>query len=201
MEGKCPVCRTNEQALRLRNNWAVEELVRVWRGLRGELLGVAKEMVAQSESRMDGKREGDAEGVRERPRKKRKAEDGNAHGQWNGEVEGGRTTRSKSRRTEPLARTNSVTKVHVIEDSEDEAFEDMDADADEDVEFTPELDETLRRARRQKTPELKDGLVACPMCSRRMKEEAVFSHLDRCTGEAEASPAPALASRRSAVRR
>ena len=28
-----------------------------------------------------------------------------------------------------------------------------------------------------------DGLVKCPICSRRMKEEAVYSHLDQCDGE------------------
>jgi len=28
-----------------------------------------------------------------------------------------------------------------------------------------------------------DGLVACPLCGRRMIEEAVFNHLDKCTGE------------------
>ena len=28
-----------------------------------------------------------------------------------------------------------------------------------------------------------DGLVACPSCGRRMKEENVFSHLDTCSGE------------------
>lgn len=31
-----------------------------------------------------------------------------------------------------------------------------------------------------------DGLVACPICSRRMKNEAVFVHLDTCNGD----PAP-----------
>ncbi|KAL1961129.1 hypothetical protein VTO42DRAFT_3074 [Malbranchea cinnamomea] len=30
-----------------------------------------------------------------------------------------------------------------------------------------------------------DGLVACPICGRRMKNEAVFHHLDRCTGPSE----------------
>ncbi|KAL4733263.1 Postreplication repair E3 ubiquitin-protein ligase rad18 [Aspergillus similis] len=30
-----------------------------------------------------------------------------------------------------------------------------------------------------------DGLVPCPVCGRRMKEEAVFRHLDSCTGSAE----------------
>jgi E3 ubiquitin-protein ligase RAD18 len=32
---------------------------------------------------------------------------------------------------------------------------------------------------------LDDGLVECPMCSRRMKEEQVFPHLDHCDGEPE----------------
>ncbi|KAK7608184.1 DNA repair protein rad18 [Phyllosticta paracitricarpa] len=34
-------------------------------------------------------------------------------------------------------------------------------------------------------PEPNDGLVACPMCKQRMKEEAVFPHLDHCTGPPE----------------
>ncbi|KAK7538322.1 uncharacterized protein J3D65DRAFT_569733, partial [Phyllosticta citribraziliensis] len=37
----------------------------------------------------------------------------------------------------------------------------------------------------EEDPEPNDGLVACPMCKQRMKEEAVFPHLDHCTGPAE----------------
>ncbi|TKA64046.1 hypothetical protein B0A49_09368, partial [Cryomyces minteri] len=32
-----------------------------------------------------------------------------------------------------------------------------------------------------------DGLVPCPMCKSRMKEESVFLHLDHCTGQWEQS--------------
>ncbi|KAK5157252.1 hypothetical protein LTR04_005433, partial [Oleoguttula sp. CCFEE 6159] len=32
-----------------------------------------------------------------------------------------------------------------------------------------------------------DGLVPCPMCKSRMKEESVFPHLDHCTGKEEQS--------------
>ena len=40
---------------------------------------------------------------------------------------------------------------------------------------------------------LDDGMVACPICNRRMKNEAVFPHLDKCTGPQEAQqPAPSL---------
>jgi len=35
----------------------------------------------------------------------------------------------------------------------------------------------------QEMPESDDGLVSCPMCGQRMKEETVFGHLDRCDGE------------------
>ncbi|KAJ5159640.1 Postreplication repair E3 ubiquitin-protein ligase rad18 [Penicillium canariense] len=35
-----------------------------------------------------------------------------------------------------------------------------------------------------------DGLVACPICDRRMKIEAVNAHLDRCTKDASPAPAP-----------
>lgn len=31
--------------------------------------------------------------------------------------------------------------------------------------------------------ESEDGLVPCPMCGKRMKEESVFAHLDRCEDE------------------
>ncbi|KAI9800313.1 MAG: E3 ubiquitin-protein ligase rad18 [Piccolia ochrophora] len=34
-----------------------------------------------------------------------------------------------------------------------------------------------------------DGLVACPMCGRRMKEESVYTHIDRCDGERNQKPA------------
>lgn len=32
-----------------------------------------------------------------------------------------------------------------------------------------------------------DGLVACPICGKRMKDELVFSHLDRCEGDTTAN--------------
>lgn len=35
-----------------------------------------------------------------------------------------------------------------------------------------------------------DGLVGCPLCGTRMKEEAVFSHLDRCDGSKVTAPKP-----------
>ena len=58
----------------------------------------------------------------------------------------------------------------VILDSEDDEIDDWQPE--------PELE----------PEEPKDGLVACPMCNRRMKEELVFSHLDRCTADNDDNP-------------
>ena len=51
----------------------------------------------------------------------------------------------------------------------------LDSEDDGDASYTP--------AQYKSPPEPDDGLVACPMCNKRMKEEAVFPHLDRCDGK------------------
>lgn len=44
-------------------------------------------------------------------------------------------------------------------------------------------DDTYLPGRTPEPTEPEDGLVACPMCNVRMKEETVFTHLDRCDGK------------------
>jgi E3 ubiquitin-protein ligase RAD18 len=96
--------------------------------------------------------------------------------------EGGRTTRSKSRRT--VASQSSQQDAIEVEDS------------DEDGSFELEKPQD-------------DGLVACPLgCGKRMKIEAVEPHLDRCEDEKEAekrkaksrTPLGGLSSSRSSQR-
>lgn len=131
-DGKCPACRTADQASKLRNNWALQEVVAAFVGAREDALGVAKQA-------QEGPRVG----------KRKRAEE---------EVQT-RTTRSKSRR---IARSGSQHDSIEIEDSV----------ADEE-EYKPEL-----------TPPPRDGLVECPLdCGKRMKEEEVFAHLDKCETE------------------
>jgi E3 ubiquitin-protein ligase RAD18 len=73
---------------------------------------------------------------------------------------GGRTTRSKSRRT--VASQSSQQELIEVDDS------------DEDGSFEPEKPKD-------------DGLIECPLgCGKRMKIEAVEPHLDRCEDEKEA---------------
>ncbi|RAL04175.1 E3 ubiquitin-protein ligase RAD18 [Aspergillus ibericus CBS 121593] len=139
-EGKCPACRSSDQELKLRRNWAVQELVEAFQNARPSVLGLAKKANTPENGTSDGDSEGPAS-------KKRKVE----------VVEGPAATASDGVRTRSQTRgvgsQEDPVAIEVIEDSNDE-------------EYVPE-----------------DGLVACPICSRRMKNEAVFRHLDTCTGE------------------
>lgn len=93
--------------------------------------------------------------------------------------EGVRKTRSQSRMAE-----ETYNETFVVEDSQDEDYEDHESE----LEPEPEPSMPLHFKHfliLSLTLLLDDGLVACPMCSRRMKNEAVFSHLDACTGPAE----------------
>ncbi|GIJ89347.1 e3 ubiquitin-protein ligase rad18 [Aspergillus pseudoviridinutans] len=141
-EGKCPACRSSDQELKLRRNWAVQELVEAFQNARPSMLELAREA---ANSRLDGEY---TTGQPATKKRKVDQEDGpDASG-----PEGVRT-RSQSRRG------NSQAEPVVVDAIED----------DQDEENIPE-----------------DGLVACPICRRRMKNEAVFQHLDICTGD----PAP-----------
>ncbi|EAW14522.1 E3 ubiquitin-protein ligase RAD18 [Aspergillus clavatus NRRL 1] len=138
-EGKCPACRSSDQELKLRRNWAVQELVEAFQNARPSVLELARKA---ANSRLD------EEECTELPAAKKRKVDQEA-GSGLGASEGVRT-RSQSRRGNSQA---EPVLLDVIEDDQDE-------------EYIPE-----------------DGLVACPICGRRMKNEAVFPHLDTCTGD------------------
>jgi len=67
-DGKCPACRANDQELKLRPNWAIEELVGAFTGTRKELLEVARRQAEDISPKR--KREEEAE-LEESPVKKR----------------------------------------------------------------------------------------------------------------------------------
>lgn len=85
-----------------------------------------------------------------------------------------------ARRTRSSQRQNGTTQnlpseaVVIALDSED--------DGNEEVPLEPE-------------PKSNDGLVACPMCGKRMIEEAVFNHLDKCTGSNQPGRTPSFPTR------
>ncbi|EME78596.1 uncharacterized protein MYCFIDRAFT_205100 [Pseudocercospora fijiensis CIRAD86] len=147
-DGKCPVCRASDQASKLRNNWAIQEVVATFINARPKALELAR------------KAQQDIEHPKRKGKRKRTAVDDSDE-----VVEGetlGRTTRSKSRR---MANPQS---------SQPEAIEIEDSEDGGDESFQPDA-EPERPA---------DGLVACPLgCGKRMKEEEVFNHLDKCEDE------------------
>ncbi len=152
-DGKCPICRAEEQEIRLRRNWTVQELVDSFRAARPSLLQLAQNVAA-----------GDADDGTKIM--KRKLSDTGL------EVDGGsrwvhaRKTRSQSRRSAD-SQTQEIT---VIEDDED------------DVDYQPGLNVYSRTVFDSNSLYIEDGFAACPICGQRMKEQDVYQHLDVCQG-------------------
>jgi E3 ubiquitin-protein ligase RAD18 len=146
-DGRCPACREQDQASKLRRNWAVQEVVDAYQGARAQALDTARKA-----------KEAEAEGNGASRRRKRKWHDPGASQERPSKSP--RQTRSRSRRSANATASQEA----IILDSEDED-EDMEIDEQE-VEEDP----------------VDDGLVPCPMCGTRMKEESMWSHLDRCDG-------------------
>ncbi|KAG8627686.1 hypothetical protein KVT40_003559 [Elsinoe batatas] len=137
-DGKCPTCRTSDQASKLRQNWAIDDVVATFKAARPDAFKLA----------MERKEEEDE--VAARPAKRRRIQG-----------EGTHTPPSSQRQTRSRTKTQPHATAEVLVVDNDEG----DGDYEE-----------------EKEPE--DGLVACPICGGRMKEETVFAHTDICDGTA-----------------
>jgi E3 ubiquitin-protein ligase RAD18 len=141
VDGKCPACRANDQASKLRRNWALEEVVGAFKTARPVALEIATK----------DKKEKEEAPTRSNKRKRTERHSG-------GSDLTVRTTRSQSKRTQqPNTQPTTF---------------DGPADDGSDAEYT---ENGGTQPERQQTPE--DGLVACPICQSRMKEEVVFNHI------------------------
>ncbi|KIW64739.1 DNA repair protein rad18 [Phialophora macrospora] len=183
-EGRCPACRESDQEVKLRRNWAVEELVTNFKASRKGILAFATAAAEKPRQQQD-----DAE--EQRPSKRRKVEV--APATTNGEQR--RSTRSQSRKSQHIGPAPApVTQEVVIEDSEDD-------DEGSEFEDSENNNQSPHFATANGTPESPAGLVECPCCGRRVKEALINSHLDRCiqgdsstpaeAGVSSSSPAPA----------
>jgi len=149
-DGKCPTCRTADQELRLRRNWVLEETVQAFKDTRPALIGFSEELrLAHKQVNNRGtKRKIDEFNGQDDTAK---LEQGNSK----------RKTRSQSRRS-----PEKQPKIpRQIQDSED------DEDHEPGISSTYFVEEPAKC-----WPD--DGLTACPICNKRMKEEEVFPHLD-----------------------
>ncbi|EXJ56134.1 hypothetical protein A1O7_09065 [Cladophialophora yegresii CBS 114405] len=182
-EGRCPACRESDQEIKLRRNWAVEELVANFTASRKSILAFAAAAAEKAQQQQQ-------DGVeQQRPSKRRKVEV--APTTTNGTER--RSTRSQSRKSQQNAPAQAAAQEVVIGDSEDDdegsVFEDP-----EDNDQSPHF------ATANGTTQSHDGLVECPCCGRRVKEALINSHLDRCiqgdsstpveTGVSSSSPGP-----------
>ncbi|KAL9109836.1 MAG: hypothetical protein Q9227_005539 [Pyrenula ochraceoflavens] len=145
-EGKCPACRSSDQELKLRRNWAIEELVATFTEARENLLKFGREAAEHQAEQGE-------------PPKKRRKLGIRSESLEQADTNGGRTTRSQSRRNVRQGNDDA----EYVQDSEDESEHKVEKEG-------------------PPPPEPADGLVACPVCTRRMKEAEVFTHLDRCDG-------------------
>ncbi|KAJ5098092.1 hypothetical protein N7532_005093 [Penicillium argentinense] len=166
-EGKCPVCRSADQELKLRRNWAVQEFLETFQNARPSVLDLARKEATRL-------KEGDNH---EPSPKKRKVEKMSSTEQVAVVQASPQHVRTRSQRVAGNASKPQP--------KEEEAVEVIDDSQDEEEEYIPE-----------------DGMVACPICERKMKAHAVFAHLDNCQGKMETTPprAPAFGSLQSRTR-
>src|SRR5277367_613563 len=162
-EGRCPACRTADQELKLRRNWVVEELVNGFVEERDGLLNFARKC-AEADT------ENQEEGEGPRPKKRRKVEAPQSLQNVTGSER--RSTRSPSRK-DAMQTSQESAATQTIADSDDAGIEYEEQD-DKHV-----MVQATNQKHAQAEPN--DGLVACPGCGKRMKEEVVFTHLDHCT--------------------
>ena len=96
MEGKCPTCRSGDQELKLRRNWALQEVVDSFKNARPRVLQFMEEAIAAAAKVGDVGEEEDLEQPATKRRRiapQKRDSDGTAQA-------GGRKTRSYSRKVE-----------------------------------------------------------------------------------------------------
>lgn len=102
---------------------------------------------------------------------RKKSEEGDSH------ATGPRGSKRKRLETEAdppkqLMRTRSQRRKTMEDATHENSMLIGDSDGEAEEEYLPPTD----------TETLHDGLVPCPICNKRMKEETVFAHLDKCDG-------------------
>ena len=107
-DGKCPACRASDQELRLRRNWAVEELVETFKRARGPLVQFTQDLKAVKEIKEQGLG------------KRKRAASGEDEMEKDLPSTSRRKTRSQSRRASVIPQTQSN---QVADSEEDEDYQ------------------------------------------------------------------------------
>lgn len=163
--------------MKLRRNWVVEELVANFTASRKSVLDFAHAAIHMSQDVVAGEK---------RPAKRRKVAD--TRETVNGISPERRSTRSQTRRITSQA---SASQQSPVSTQNEVADSDGGSTYEDEPSTSRHFDGTSDR-------EPDDGLVACPSCSRRMKESLVNSHLDKCLAGEVPSPTPPADNKTSA---
>ncbi|KAL8656948.1 MAG: hypothetical protein Q9226_002419 [Calogaya cf. arnoldii] len=162
-DGKCPVCRTADQELRLRRNWAIQEIVEAFQIARPSLSSLATPEPERSDIK--------------KSRCKRKLDDTDFEDDMDEPMPPvqRRNTRSQDKQLPDIAN-------HATTQPAEEGLQ-AEATASQNGQITEKIEGK--------------GSAACPICGQRMKEEAVFLHLDTHNEPDRASSPPPRKSRRA----
>ncbi|KAI5306882.1 E3 ubiquitin-protein ligase rad18 [Ascosphaera pollenicola] len=164
VEGKCPACRSSDQPSKLRCNWVVQEAVDGWVQARKEVLDAARQVGRPRDAEGERIQDGLSPGIKRGPDEEHQHE---------------QPTESSDSKKRLRSSTRSRSVTYAYEDTMTQ-FETSPMDGT----YVPDV-EVIASASAlppPSNPEPNDGLVPCPICTRRMKPTLVFSHLDRCPG-------------------
>lgn len=165
--------------MKLRHNYAVEELVAVWKEHREGIWKAANEKRAEATTQA-GHRDGE---VIERPKKRRRVgAEAPVVVQKSG-LEERRSTRSQSRKGASQSQSQSQASQPLPSTQEEIA----DSDGASEYRDSPSRATPQRQVLQPAEPH--DGLVGCPSCGRRLREANINTHLDKCL-QGMASPTP-----------
>jgi E3 ubiquitin-protein ligase RAD18 len=157
--------------MKLRRNWAVEEFVANFQTARKDILSFAQDAAQKAQDEIAGE-------IRQVKRRKPNG----TRDAVNGTSSARRSTRSQTKLLASQASASQQSPVSTQNEI---------ADSDEGSVYDDEAS-TSRHFDGPSDPEPNDGLVACPSCTRRLKETQINSHLDKClAGEVPASSPPA----------
>ncbi|KJR87910.1 E3 ubiquitin-protein ligase RAD18 [Sporothrix schenckii 1099-18] len=161
VDGKCPLCRMTDQESKLRGNWALREAVDAFCKARPATLEVAQKPLPRAKSPTP-------------PQSKRKGTDEATASQPSG-----------SQQTPPAKRTRTSARL-----SKTKAAEAVTTIAQDEVQVEVPDSDSNSRDSGDMDYEPDDGLVACPICQRRMKMTLINGHLDSSCGSSPQKPKP-----------
>lgn len=168
-EGKCPTCRSTDQEVRLRRNWAVQELVDTFKEARADILALARAHKPVDKSGDAQQSHGRDDAAGEPAAKRRRVDDTSDQ------------VASFSVQSEPPA---TAPQSRAPDSSVPPALEAVESGSPGHVGSSDVHQASPSRASPSvnSSTEPSDDIVACPICNRKMKNEAVFGHLDSCPG-------------------